>query len=231
MSQILPKYRYSEPTVTVGKYTFDAAALNAFIERAESLFDTDKVRYWLHSQAYGDPSKEISDYEDLGLDCSGFAWYSTFRKRLGSIWDSNPNEGWQKNWVEVNQPIPGAVIRYGAGAGKTHGHVGVIIGIQDGKLQTLDSTSSGIQTKGSIRYRPNAQKFWYSAGDGNTRVLVSRQALLEVDGKPVSRSLNVWLAAAKRPILSTLTLLGLAAGAWAIYRKRRGLPILPRRGA
>lgn len=229
MSKILPKFRYSEPEVRVGRYLFDAAALNAYIARAESVFDNDKVYYWLHAQAYGHPDRAINDYENLGLDCSGFVWYSTYRKRLGSIWDSDPNEGWQKNWVEIPYPIPGAAIRYGAGAGNTHGHVGLVIATEGGKLQTLDSTSSGVPTKGSVRYRPDSKKFWYNAGDGNVRFLVSRQALLEVDGAPVKRQLNVWLAAAKRPITSTLTLVALAAAAWAVYRRRRGLPIVPRR--
>ena len=225
----LPQFRYSEPTVSVGPYLLDASALNAYIERAESAFGKDHVFYELASGAYGDPAKDITQEDLLGLDCSGYAWWSTFRKRkVGGIWDADPDAAWSKNWVQLPYPIPGSVVRYGAPPGEDHGHVGVVIDTRDGTFQTLDSSSSGTPPrKGSIRYTADGKKRWFKGPD--TRFVVSREAVLEINGQPVKRPLNVWLAAAKRPIVSTLVLLALAAAAWSVYRKRKGLPIVPNR--
>ena len=61
---------------------------------------------------------------------------------------------------------------------------------------------------------------------------MSREAVVAIDGKPVKRPLNIWLAAAKRPILSTIAVLAAAGGIYWIYKRRKqGLPLLPSRAA
>ena len=226
MPDLLPRFRYSEPTVTVGPYLLDASALNAYIARAESAFGQANVVYDLAVNAYGDPSKTVSDEDLLELDCSGYAWWSTYRSRKSAIWDEDPEAGWSNHWAVLPYAIPGAVVRYGAPAGKSHGHVGVVIANKGGTFQTLDSSDSSTPPrKGAIRYTPDGKDRWYKGPD--TRFVVSREAILEINGKPVARPLNIWLAAAKRPILSTVLLLAIAAGAWSVYRKRKGLPIIP----
>lgn len=225
----LPQFRYSEPTVSVGPYLLDASALNAYLDRATSAFGKANVEYELASGAYGDPSKDVTQEDVLELDCSGYAWWSTYRKRKeGGIWDADPDAGWSKNWVQLPYPIPGSVVRYGPPPGADNGHVGVVIDTSNGTFQTLDSSSADAPPRaGAIRYTADGKTRWYKGPD--TRFVVSREAVLEIDGKPVKRPVNVWLAAAKRPIVSTLVLLALAAAAWSVYRRRKGLPLVPDR--
>lgn len=220
-------YRYGTPEIQVGNLTLDAEALNAYIARAESAYDKPQVEYAMATKAYGDPSLSVDQMPELQLDCSGYAWWSTYRKRKSDIWDAGVGGGWADYWVEVPDPIPGSVVRYGAPPGASNGHVGVVIGNDGGTFQTLDSTDSpSPPRKGSIRYTADGRTRWYKGPQ--TRFVVSKEAVIAVDGKPVKRPLNVWLAAAKRPILSTLMVLAIAGGAYWVYRRRKqGLPLFP----
>lgn len=218
-------FQYSAPTLTVGAYTFDAATLNAYINRAWSAFDKKEVTYQLVSKAYGDPARSVDAMGELPLDCSGYAWWSTYRKRLGSIWDPNPNEGWQKNWVEVPGPVAGGVVRYSAKPGTKHGHVGVVVAVNGANFESLDSSSSKSPPRnGSIRWTTDGVSRWVKNGGPNVKFLVSRQALIAVNGVPASPSLNVYLAAAKHPIAavsSAIALLAAVAVGFLAYRRRR----------
>lgn len=216
-------FQYDTPTVTVGPYTFDASTLNAYLRRAWSAFDRAEVQYKLAGNAYGDPSRGVEG--DLPLDCSGYAWWTTYRKRLGYIWDANPNAGnFSKNWVEIDRPIPGAVVRYSGEPGK-HGHVGVVVAVSKDNYETLDSSSSkSPPRKGSIRWHRNGVGFWDKKP--YRKFVVSKQALIAVNGVPHKPSLNVWLAAVKHPIATAtggIVLLLAATGAlgFAVYRRRR----------
>jgi hypothetical protein len=218
-------FQYDTPTVTVGAYTFDAASLNAYIRRAWSAFNREEVRYKLAGNAYGDPSRQIDG--DLPLDCSGYAWWSTFRKRGGYIWDENPNAGnFGKNWVEIDRPIPGAVVRFSGAPGK-HGHVGFVVATSKDNYETLDSSSDkSPPRKGSIRWHRNGVGFWDKRP--YRKFVVSKQALVAINGVPHTPSTNVWLAAAKHPI-ATFSLLGvvavglLSAAGYLVYKRRKGV--------
>jgi hypothetical protein len=214
-------FQYDTPTVTVGPYTFDASTLNAYIKRAWSAFDRDEVRYQLAANAYGDPSRGVDG--DLPLDCSGYVWWATYRKRGGYIWDANPNAGnFSKNWVEIDRPIPGAVVRFSGEPGK-HGHVGFVVNVGNNTYETLDSSSNkSPPRRGSIRWHRDGVSFWDKKPF--RKFVVSRQALIAVNGVPHSPSLNLFLAAAKRPIATVSIALVLAAAAafgFALYRRKR----------
>lgn len=218
-------FQYSSPQFTVGAYTFDTAALNAYINRAWSAFDKKEVQYELDNKAYGDPSRPVAAGQELPLDCSGYVWWATFRKRLGSIWDTNPNEGWQKNWVEVPGPVAGGVVRYSAKPGTTHGHVGMVVAVNGANFESLDSSSSKTPPRnGSIRWTTDGVSRWVKNGGPNVKFLVSRQALIAVNGVPASPGLNIYLAAAKHPIAaasSAIALVAAAVGGFLFYRRRR----------
>lgn len=215
-------FQYDTPTVQVGPYTFDAATLNAYLRRAWSAFDRSEVRYELAHKAYGDPSRGVG--EDLPLDCSGYVWWSTYRKRGGYIWDANPNAGnFGKNWVEIDRPIPGAAVRFSGEPGK-HGHVGFVVAVGNNNYETLDSSSNkSPPRKGSIRWHRDGVGFWDKKP--YRKFVVSREALIAVNGVPHTPKLNVFLAAAKHPIAATASIAALLAGAgallFAIYRRRR----------
>lgn len=215
-------FQYDTPTVQVGPYTFDAATLNAYIKRAWSAFDRSEVRYELAPNAYGDPSRGVGG--DLPLDCSGYVWWITYRKRGGYIWDANPNAGnFGKNWVEIDRPIPGAAVRFSGEPGK-HGHVGFVVATKDGNYETLDSSSNkSPPRKGSIRWQRDGVGFWDKRP--LRKFVVSREALIAVNGVPHTPKLNVFLAAAKHPIAATASIAALLAGAgallFAFYRRRR----------
>lgn len=215
----LPKFRYLQERVVVGKYVFDGVALNAMLERAESAFGDDSVVYALKAGAFGDPAKGINDVDVLELDCSGYAWWATFRKRLGYIWDDK-SVGWKANWVEIDRPIPGAVVRYSAPPGKAHGHVGIVIDVGDDDFSTLDSSSDKSPPRsGSIRFLERAGFKWLTKPQ--PRFVVSTQALLEVGGVPYKRTLNLWLAAAKHPVQTSSIALALVWAMWAGWRRWR----------
>lgn len=226
-------FQYKEPTVSVGNYEFDASALNAYIRRAWSVYGVPTVKYKMINAAFGDPSKGAGE-EPMYLDCSGFAYFSTYRKRLGWLWDAT-STAWKQHWVEIPYPIAGCAIRHDAYPGKSNGHVGFVVEASKDNFQTLDSSSSATPPRqGSIRHVKDGKSFWMKAP--NVRFVVSTQALKSVNGVPYKPSLNVYLAAAKRPILSmyvgiTAALAAIIAVAGVSYalvsRKRKNLPLLP----
>lgn len=220
-------FQYSFPTVKVGPYEFDTATLNAYIRRAWSVYGDPKVTYALKGSAYGDPAKENVGAEPIELDCSGFAWYSTYRKRLGYMWDGETTTQWKKNWVEIPVPIAGAAIRHSAYPNQKHGHVGFVVAADGGNFQTLDSSSAkSPPRKGSIRYIKDGKSGWMKAP--NVRFIVSTQALKSVNGVPYKPSLNIYLAAAKRPVLTfylgiTAGILAIAGGSYLLVKRRKRL--------
>jgi hypothetical protein len=220
-------FQYTSPTVTVGSFTFDASTLNAYIKRAWSAFDKEGVKYELASKAYGDPSRELSPDGELAVDCSGYVWWATYRKRLGSLWDKNPNEGWQKNWVEIDRPIPGAAVRYSAKPGRKYGHVGFVVAVNGDNFETLDSSDSkSPPRKGAIRWTTDGHSRWVKNGGPQLKFVVSREALVAINGQPHKPKLNVYLAAAKHPIAaaaaagSALLLVAAALGLFVVRRRR-----------
>lgn len=224
MPKVPSVYQYKTPTITVGAYTFDCATLNAYIERAWSAFDKSEVQYELDRKAYGDPSRPVVAGQDLPLDCSGYAWWCTYRKRLGSLWDKNPNEGWQKNWVVIDQPIAGCAVRYSAKPGNAHGHVGFVVATGDGNFESLDSSSNKQPPRrGSIRWSTDGVGRWIQNGGPDPRFVVSREALVAINGQPVKPPLNLYLAAVKHPIATVsvaLVALFVALGGVALWRRR-----------
>lgn len=202
-------FQYKDQEISIGNYVFDCQVLNAYIRRSWSAYGNPNVVYKLAVGAYGNPSFEEIDVS-LPLDCSGYAWWSTYRKRLSDIWDA-VTTGWKNNWVEIGTPIPGCVIRHSAYPGKTYGHVGFVISTSSDNFSTLDSSSNkNPPRKGSIRYIEDGVKFWMGAP--NIHFLVSTQALKSVNSVVYKPTPNIYLAAAKRPIVAGVALLALLAG-------------------
>lgn len=71
----------------------------------------------------------------------------------------------------------------------------------------------------SIRFLERAGAKWLTKPQ--PRFVVSTQALLEVDGVPYKRTLNLWLAAAKHPIQTSSIALALVWAVWAGWRRWR----------
>lgn len=219
----LPHFQYTSPTVAVDDLVLDAAALNAYIRRAESAYNNSKVQYCVGTNCPGKgkatADAEVEKVGELILDCSGFAWWSTYRK---GTWAHTEGD----YWVKISKPLPGATVRYDAAPGKTYGHSGVVIApVPGGNYQTLDSTNEGPPkgSAGSIVYRVDGQSKWESAKRKNTRFLVSPDAIISKGGKPYPRKLNVLLAAAKHPIVTATAIGGLliAAGLGLFYYLRK----------
>ena len=131
------QYDSAQPSITVGtegdtSSTFDTLALNAFIRRAWSAFDKG-AKYVMG--AIPPPDQAIVD-SDTQFDCSGFCWWTTFRKRLGLM---------QANdyWIQIPAPIAGACIRYDPLPGHTYGHAGFVTQVyDDGDYDSLESSDS-----------------------------------------------------------------------------------------
>lgn len=222
----LPHFQFATPTVMVkasngDELLVDAQALNAFIRRAESAYGKSNVTYCVGQDCPGmGKGSADSDPEtgaELVLDCSGFAWWSTYRR---GIWAHTQG----KNWVQIQDPIPGSTVRYDARPGRKYGHSGVVIApAEGGNFQTLDSTDAkSPPRKGSIVYRPDGRTKWLVKGGPNPRFLLSPEAILEVNGKKYPRPSNLLLAAAKRPAetfgIVALALVGV--GVYLYSRKR-----------
>ena len=161
---------------------------------------------------------EVEKVAELVLDCSGYAWWATYRRGIMA-------HAAGKDWVQISQPIPGATVRYDAAPGRSYGHSGVIIApAPDGNYQTLDSTNEGPPkgSAGSIVYRPDGRGKWERADRVNTRFLVSPEAILSKGGQPFNRKTNLLLAAAMHPVATTslalVALIGLGA---YLYSRRR----------
>lgn len=232
----LPHFQYDTPTITVKALdgtvlTLDAAALNAFIRRAESAYNRANVKYCIGKDCpdagKGQPEQEVDTTAELYLDCSGYAWWSTYRR---GIWAHAPglDPKGKENWIAIEQPIPGATVRYSAPPGRSYGHSGVIIAPgPEGNFQTLDSTNEGPPkaSAGSIVYRPDGRGKWLSPKRVNPRFLVSVEAVLAKNGQPFKRPLNLLLAAAIHPIatasISFAVIAALVGLGYHLYRKRR----------
>lgn len=222
MQQIKTVFQYTEPTLTVGNYVFDAIALNAFIRKAVSAYGAG-VTYQLQTGAQMTAIQANEDIEpELKLDCSGYAWWSTYRKKL-----STHAPG--KHWVEIPNPIAGCTVRYDPKPGMTYGHSGVIIYVKpDGSnFESLDCTdATNPPRKGDIRYLTDGKTKWLTKGGPNVKFLVSTDALLSVNGVPHKpEKLNMILAVMKRPMVSAVTgvvlvigVLSLAAAIWNVSR-------------
>ena len=181
MSQEIFQYDSSQSTVTVGNDTFDTLALDAFIRRAWSAYNKGAKYVMGAIQA---PDNAVVD-SDTAFDCSGFCWWTTFRKRLG-LMQSN------QYWIQIPEPIAGACIRYDPKPGQTYGHAGFIVRVyDDGDYDSLESSDS----YGGIKLRERAGKsFWNK--QPNYRWLVPPDALYT--GAP----LNIMLSLYKRPTTS-----------------------------
>ena len=96
----------------------------------------------------------------------------------------------------------------------------MVVAVGGGNFATLDSSSTDPKPhSGAIRYSDNGKALWMSKPD--LHFVVSGQAVLAIDGVPHKRSLNLLLAAAKRPIISTLAVLAVVGGGVWWWRKRR----------
>ena len=210
----IPEFRYDTDTIQVGNLTLDAIALNAFLSRMESLYGSGTVY-----QLGGSPAPNEEATPGTKFDCTGVLWWATFRSRLGVLWPA-PN----KNWLPLSAPVPGCCIRHSAPPGSAHGHAGMVIWVEpDGSFATLDSSSTDPKPRnGAIRYTPPAecQKRWLNKPD--VHFVVSAEAVIAVDGVPTNRPLNIWLAAAKRPIAASIALVAaVVGGVWWWQRRRK----------
>ena len=220
----LPHFQYTTPTVAVDDLVLDAEALNAYVRRAESAYNNSKVQYCVGTNCPGKgkatADAEVEKVGELILDCSGFAWWATYRKGTQAH-----TEG--ENWVKISKPIPGATVRYDAAGGNKYGHSGVIIApTSDGNYQTLDSTNEGPPkgSEGSIVFRTDGRGKWESAKRKNVRFLVSPEAIISKGGKPYPRKTNLLLTAAKHPVATAgaaVLLVALAAAGVFWYRSKR----------
>lgn len=203
--QKIPAFQYTTPTIEVDGMVLDAEALNAYIRRAASAYGKGNIQYCVGT-ACANAGKGQPEYDanvEMVLDCSGFAFWSTYRK---GIWAHT--EG--KEWVRVSLPIPGSTVRYDRKPGGTYGHSGVVIAPGDtpGNFKTLDSTVIGNKKPptGSIRFLSDGYSKWIKSGGPNPRFLVSTEAIISKDGKPYPRKFNPLLAAAKRPVGTSLAM-------------------------
>lgn len=220
--QELPHFQYQTPTVAVDDLVLDAAALNAYIRRAESAYNNSKVQYCVGSNCPGKGKATAdADVEKVGeliLDCSGYAWWSTYRK---GTWAHTEGE----HWVKISKPLPGATVRYDATGTSKYGHSGVIIApAANDNYQTLDSTNEGPPkgSEGSIVYRSDGRGKWESAKRKNPRFLVSPEAIISKGGKPYPRKTNLLLTAVKHPIATASAvgaLIALAVVGFLWYRR------------
>lgn len=230
-------FQYTTPTLTAKSpngavYELDCAALNAYIRRAWSAFD----KGWKYKIGGNiDPKLEaefVVKDQSGQTDCSGFGWWSTYRKRLGTLFPDN------NNWKEITDIIPGTCLRYDAQPGNKFGHVIFVANVLPGGiLETLDMTSdsgrSGIFYRGpdgkfaanDFVSKKTANESWLSPKVGGIHAVVSTDAILSINGVKYTPKINLILAAVKRPITS-LVLAAVVAGAITLavlnyYNKRK----------
>lgn len=227
----LPHYQYTTPTITVKAadgedVVLDTAALNAYIRRAESAYGKSNVTYCVGKgcpgMGKGSPDVEADTGAELVLDCSGFAWWVTYRRGIQAH-----TEG--KDWLKILTPVPGSTVRYDPKPGRSYGHSGVVIapGKTPDNFQTLESTDAKSPPRvGSIVYRPDGKTKWIVNGGPNPRFLVSPEAIISKGGKPFSRPTNLILAAVKHPIATAaagVTLLLVLSGLGLFAYRRRAV--------
>lgn len=191
-------------------YALDGSKLNAIIRKAWSAYNVG-WRYQIGGSV--DPSIEAKfiverDPDTKQTDCSGFCWWSSYRKRLGTMYPDNDF------YKTISDFIPGASIRYSAQPGNKYGHAIMIVGVSEsGQLQTLDMTSDA--GKSGIFYRgpegkyidgvkvsgKTANESWIKDRVGGTHSVVSTDTIISINGKPYTpKKFNVLLAAAAQPI-------------------------------
>ena len=209
-------FQYDSPIVYAKSlkgdvYELDGAKLNAIIRKAWSAYDVG-WRYQIGGSV--DPALEAKfivekDPGTKQTDCSGYCWWSSYRKRLGTMYPSNDF------YKEIADFIPGASIRYAAQPGNTFGHAIMIVGmLPGGQLETLDMTQdsgySGIFYRGpGGKYAANKQISKKTANEswmksdrvGGTHSVISTDTIISINGVPYKpKKLNVALAAAAQPI-------------------------------
>jgi len=208
-------FQYDSPSVFVNSpsgdvYELDGSKLNAIIRKAWSAYGIG-WRYRLGGTV--DPSLEAkfiieSDPGSKQTDCSGYAWWSSYRKRLGSMWPSNDF------YKEISDFIPGSSIRYEAQPGNKYGHASMVVNVLDGgQLETLEMTSD--DGKSGIFYRgpsgkwidgervgeKTANSWWIRDRVGGTHSVVSTDAIRSINGVPYSpKKINLLLTGASIPI-------------------------------
>jgi hypothetical protein len=219
-------FQYTTGTVTAKSpkgdvYELDCASLNAFLKRAWSAFNKG-WKYQIGGNI--DPKLEaefsIKDPATGQTDCSGYAWWSTFRKRLGTLYPDNDN------WKEVTNIIPGCAIRYDAQPGNKFGHVIFVVNVlQGGILETLDMTSdsgySGIFYRGpdgkftatKSASKKTANESWLSPKVGGIHAVVSSDAIISINGiKYKPKKTNFLLLAMKQPVTTSIVVIAALAG-------------------
>lgn len=219
------KFQYDTHTVFARSpkgdvYELDAAALNAFISRAWSAYD----KGWRYQIGGNIPPELESEFmlerdQQGATDCSGFCWWSTYRKRLGTMYPSNDY------FKEIDEFLPGACIRYNAQPGNKFGHAIMIVNmLPGGYLETLDMTSddkySGIFYRGPdgkftgdqfVSKKP-ANQSWLVDRVGGTHCVVSTDAIISINGvKYKPKKFNPLLFAAKQKIVTWIEVGVLAA--------------------
>jgi len=219
-------FQYDVPEISVEstdgeKIVLDTACLNAYIRRAWNA-ERQNWKYKLGGNL--DPTKDayMIDKSAAGeTDCSGFAWYSTYRRRLGTLYPRN------KNWIPIKQFIPGSALRYDAQPGKKYGHVGFVVGSiknKDGTydIETLDMTDPTVLFRGK-NTSPTANKKW-SNKVGGTHVVVSTDSIISINGVPYKKEkTNYLLLAARKPIATSIVslILALSVLAGTVYLLKR----------
>jgi hypothetical protein len=227
-------FQYTTPTVIAKSpngdvYELDASALNAYIRRAWSAID----RGWKYQIGGNiDPKLEAEfivqkDNASGQTDCSGFNWWATYRKRLGTLYPDNAN------WKEVVDIIPGVSLRYDAQPGNKFGHVIFVANVlSGGNLETLDMTSDGSGNSGIFYRGPDGRFFgmdktqlskktanqsWLSQKVGGIHAMVSTDAIKSINGIPYKKAkANLLLLAAKQSVTNWLAI-GVAFAGIAYY--------------
>lgn len=202
---------YDTDTVDAGPLALDALALNAYLRRAWSSYGTGAV-YDLGEEG-GAADKEA--YPGQRFDCTGWLWWCCYLDRKGTLWPPN------KWWRQASGPIAGACVRHDAPPGADYGHAGIVVYVHpDGNYDTLDASSTDPKARGgAIRYKERAAAFWGSKP--NMRFVVSSGAVLSEDGVAYSRPLNLLLAAAKRPLATSMLAIAAVIGAAYWWRQRK----------
>ena len=235
-------FQYTTPTVIAKSpngdvYELDASALNAYIRRAWSAIDKG-WKYQIGGNI--DPKMESEfivqkDNASGQTDCSGFNWWATYRKRLGTLYPDN------SNWKEVTDIIPGSSLRYDAQGGQKFGHVIFVANVlSGGNLETLDMTSgsdgnSGIYYRGpdgqfwGMKNSPSSKKTanqsWLSPKSGGIHAMISTDAIKSINGVPYKKKVNLLLLAAKQPVVNWIAIAAAFAGIgyyWYKHRQKSG---------
>ena len=99
--------------------------------------------------------------QGVRADCTGFAWWAAGKTQAGRI---RPGQG-PNSWAPLQAPRPGCVVWHSADAGKTSGHVGIVIKVYpSGDFDSLDCSSTPAGPRGgAIRLVRGARAIWARA--------------------------------------------------------------------